>query len=152
MNHLAKRVGILIVCLAISTICQGQTIHPAVSFKRTIGSDFLGTNAANVIRQISGVNDPNLVANAPKLKPLILRYPGGDIASWWDWHTGWFVNSVALPSKYYGLPFKPNTLENLQHTGNRLQCHGNVCSQYGNRFSSRRIANVAARREHWPAG
>ena len=50
------------------------------------GNAFLGYNVVN-LRSGNFSDAPYLEATAA-LNPGILRYPGGNIADWWDWRTG----------------------------------------------------------------
>ena len=72
--------------IAIKSLVSAQTI-PLYGFN------------ANNIRGVSWT-DSLLMARIKKLKPQILRYPGGNVANWWNWKTGWFVNHKNLPQKF----------------------------------------------------
>lgn len=47
---------------------------------------------------------PSLMKKIKALKPQIIRYPGGSVSDWWDWKTGWFVNSTSLPKQFRNIP------------------------------------------------
>jgi hypothetical protein len=68
---------------------SGGTVTSNRGATRQIAPYFLGYN--NVPIHSPSWNDPNAVKAAVQLKPGTLRYPGGTVANYWDWRSGWFV-------------------------------------------------------------
>ncbi|MEO5675577.1 MAG: T9SS type A sorting domain-containing protein, partial [Chitinophagales bacterium] len=87
-------------------------------------TDWMGFNGQNMIRDSIGWDNPYLLANLPLLHPKNLRYPGGGLANWWDWHKGWFVDRTDLPEAYKGLKQLNNSLENYKKVLDA--CHANA--------------------------
>ena len=44
------------------------------------------------------LDNPTLLRAAAALHPMVLRYPGGTLANYWNWRTGWFIRHD-LPSR-----------------------------------------------------
>jgi hypothetical protein len=57
-------------------------------------------------------DNPDVVNAAVQFKPGTLRYPGGTVANYWDWHQGWFL-SGALRS-FLNVPRSTYRLQELQ--------------------------------------
>src|SRR5689334_19223226 len=91
-------------------IADAQTSQMALGYRRTLNTDWIGYNGQNMIRDSLGWPNPYLMKNLPPLLPKNLRYPGGGLANFWNWHIGWFVNSPLLPPAYQGMQQLPNTL------------------------------------------
>lgn len=85
-----------------------------LGYRRSINPDWIGYNGQNMVRDSLGWSNPYLHANLPKLRPKIIRYPGGGVANWWDWREGWFVNHPLLPSAYVNAQRKDNRLDKFK--------------------------------------
>jgi alpha-L-arabinofuranosidase len=57
------------------------------------GAHFLGFNVVNL--QSGNFSDPPYVAAAAALHAGLLRYPGGNLADFWDWRAGWCVANIS---------------------------------------------------------
>ncbi len=61
------------------------------------------------------------VEQVSKLNPQVIRYPGGTVASYWDWEAGWLQDGIELQNAWKNIPRSPITLEDLKwacdHTG-----------------------------------
>jgi hypothetical protein len=96
----------------ILTACLEGSNPPAVTGTVTASSGatrsltpfFLGYN--NVPFLSPSWTNPEVVKVATQLKPGTLRSPGGTVANYWDWQTGWFVPGAPFnsPRSPYGLP------------------------------------------------
>lgn len=85
-----------------------------VLLRDNIPSNFFGLNGANVIKYVDYTNS-GLRTVLEKLKPKVLRVPGGTVANYWDWHTGWFQIAATTPNKYASLTPKNNSLTALKN-------------------------------------
>ena len=65
---------------AVSTLSAGRTLD---------GSHFLGYNVVNLAS-----SRPRLRGARRAVGGTVLRYPGGNLADWWDWRTGWCVSAT----------------------------------------------------------
>jgi len=74
-----------------------------------------GYNGVNFIRNIS-LNHPFIGGVLNELKPKLFRYPGGTVANYWDWKTGWFMDLPNLPMNYINLNPMTNDLTTLKKT------------------------------------
>ena len=61
------------------------------------GRQFLGYNVVNLQSGNFSTN-PSYVDSTAALTPGTLRYPGGNLADWWDWRTGWCLRNLSVPS------------------------------------------------------
>jgi len=61
------------------------------------GRHFVGYNVVN-LQSGNFSTDPAYVASTVALTPGTLRYPGGNLADWWDWRTGWCLGNLSVPS------------------------------------------------------
>jgi len=50
-----------------------------------------------------------------------IRYPGGNVSSFWDWQKGSFVDDASMPQKFKGKN-TPNTLQNLKLLVDEAHC------------------------------
>ena len=57
-------------------------------------------------------DNPNAVNAAVQFNPGTLRYPGGTVANYWDWQTGWFLPGA--PSGFLSAPQSIYRLHELQ--------------------------------------
>ncbi len=65
------------------------TVTATTGATRSLAPYFLGYN--NVPIKSPAWTNPEVVKAATQIKPGTLRYPGGTVANYWDWQTGWFV-------------------------------------------------------------
>lgn len=117
--------------LSILAACGGQSPSPTgtptattttmlsvqTGERRKLPSYFLGYNAVPI--QGATWSNANLVKAAQELSVELLRYPGGTIANYWDWNTGWFLPD-AQPGflKLSPLPYRLQDLQTVaQVTG-----------------------------------
>lgn len=92
------------------TIAPGGTVTTNSGPTRQIASYYLGYN--NVPIHSPPWDDPNTVKAATQMKPGTLRYPGGTVANYWDWRSGWFVPKA--PSGFLSAPRSTYRLQELQ--------------------------------------
>jgi hypothetical protein len=71
------------------TVTPYGTVPVNTGASRQITPYFLGYN--NVPIHSPSWDNPNAVDAAVQFKPGTLRYPGGTVANYWDWQTGWFL-------------------------------------------------------------
>lgn len=83
------------------------TSNPGAS--RQVAPYFLGYN--NVPIHSPSWDNPDIVNAAIPLKPGTLRYPGGTVANYWDWQSGWFV--PAAPGGFLNAPRSTYRLQEL---------------------------------------
>jgi len=65
-------------------------------------NDFYGLNGQNTIEPNSCYADNDVRTEILKAQPSYLRYPGGEVANYWDWQEGWFYRNVE-ENKIYNL-------------------------------------------------
>jgi hypothetical protein len=120
-----------VTCAAIFAACGGpNTPQPIVGTPASSGTVtsnrgatrqitpyFLGYN--NVPIHSPSWNDPNAVKAAAQLKPGTLRYPGGTVANYWDWRSGWF-----LPNAPAGFLHAPRTVYRLEELQTAVKATG----------------------------
>ncbi|MBA3648846.1 MAG: T9SS type A sorting domain-containing protein [Chitinophagales bacterium] len=107
------------VCLFLTllkTAASAQNIQLTLGVRQPLSLDYVGYNGMNTTHSGEWWNEPDLMKHIPLLKPKTIRYPGGSIANWWDWKSGWFIDRKDLPQKYKDLTPQPNTLENFKKT------------------------------------
>ncbi|MBA3648915.1 MAG: T9SS type A sorting domain-containing protein [Chitinophagales bacterium] len=93
---------------------QPPLITPALTTRTPLDPTFIGYNATNTTEDGMSIINHNLLTHVGALHGKVYRYPGGGIANWWDWHTGWFLDSSIVPMKHQKQVKKPNTLESLK--------------------------------------
>lgn len=73
---------------------------------------FFGFNA----QQIRGpvLSDKRFIQAVKGLNPAVLRYPGGTVASYWDWKAGWFKDEIPLKKDWREIRKTPIRLEDLK--------------------------------------
>lgn len=73
---------------------------------------FFGFNA----QQIRGpvLSDKDFLKSVIELHPSVLRYPGGTVASFWDWKAGWFKDEIPLKKDWREIRKNPIRLEDLK--------------------------------------
>lgn len=78
-----------------------------------VSPSFFGFNA----QQIRGpsLGDKRFVAAARELHPHILRFPGGTVASYWDWKEGWFKDEIPLKKDWREIRKNPILLDDLKY-------------------------------------
>lgn len=54
------------------------------------------------------------IQQVQQLHPAILRYPGGTVASYWDWKTGWLKEGVEWKKEWVNIKRHPLTLHELK--------------------------------------
>ncbi|MEO5673021.1 MAG: T9SS type A sorting domain-containing protein [Chitinophagales bacterium] len=119
MKHYYKLLSVFFVFLCnemlpVVTVKAQATVTMALGYRRSFDSEWIGYNAANVIRDSMYLTEPHLLAAFPQLQPKTIRYPAGNVSNWWDWKKGWFVDSPELPQSYAGLVQKNNGLDSLK--------------------------------------
>ncbi|MFM7078494.1 MAG: hypothetical protein ACKOYC_01750 [Bacteroidota bacterium] len=78
-----------------------------------LSPSFFGFNA----QQIRGpsLSDKRFVRAAMELHPKILRFPGGTVASYWDWKAGWFKDEIPLKKDWREIRKNPIVLDDLKY-------------------------------------
>jgi hypothetical protein len=73
---------------------------------------FFGFNA----QQIRGpvLSENSFIQVIKGLNPAVLRYPGGTVASYWDWKAGWFKDEIPLKKDWKEIRKNPIRLEDLK--------------------------------------
>ena len=74
---------------------------------------FVGYNVVNL--QSGNFTDPRYTEGSAALNAGVLRYPGGNLADWWDWRTGWCVKETecaGCPASLPSVPKKPGGCKN----------------------------------------
>lgn len=94
----------------INTSTPVGTVSSTLGTARQITPYFLGYN--NVPIHSPSWNNSDVVRAATQMKPGTLRYPGGTVANYWDWRTGWFLPQ-ALGS-FLSAPRSTYRLQELQ--------------------------------------
>lgn len=107
----------LLVLSALTTLARADDTTIVVASPgqqiRVMLPDWLGANAE--ITRGPSYEEADFLEAIAKVAPSRLRYPGGTIANYWDWETGWLIPGTDPP---YGLDkAKPNPrkLEDLRH-------------------------------------
>ncbi len=79
---------------------------------KTFPKSFFGFNA----QQIRGpvLSDNSFIQAVKGLNPAVLRYPGGTVASYWDWKSGWFKDEIPLKKDWREIRKNPIRLEDLK--------------------------------------
>ena len=57
-------------------------------------NDFYGLNGQNTLDPNSCYADNDVRTEILKAQPSYLRYPGGEVANYWDWQEGWFFRNM----------------------------------------------------------
>jgi hypothetical protein len=57
---------------------------------------------------------PGFAEKVASLNPKLIRYPGGTVASFWDWKTGWLMNVKTLKKEWSNIPKSPILLDDLK--------------------------------------
>jgi hypothetical protein len=57
-------------------------------------NDFYGLNGQNTLDPNSCYADNDVRTQILKAQPSYLRYPGGEVANYWDWQEGWFYRNM----------------------------------------------------------
>ena len=78
----------------------------------TITNDFNGFNA-QMMRGPSW-ETPGFAERVAELHPGLIRYPGGTVASYWDWKTGWLMEGIDLRPEWKNIPKSPITLDDIK--------------------------------------
>jgi hypothetical protein len=58
--------------------------------------------------------DTGFIEKVKQLHPKTIRYPGGTVASYWDWKTGWLMEGIELKMDWERIRKNPNTLDDLK--------------------------------------
>lgn len=105
---------LLQIFIAFTIYAQAQTsVTSSTGTNQAIPPDFFGYNGQNVIN--GAQNWSTLSTHLSILQPGTLRYPGGTLGNWWDWHKGWFITDSAArvhftygtPKSYLGDSYQP---------------------------------------------
>ena len=91
-------------------VIPGSTVTSQPGAARPVTPYFLGYN--NVPIHSPSWDNPQVVRAAMQMKPGTLRYPGGTVANYWDWQSGWFLPSA--PSGFRSAPRSTYRLQELQ--------------------------------------
>eukprot|EP01051_Picozoa_sp_SAG22_P018682 SAG22_NODE_3217_length_1851_cov_1.808219_1_plen_236_part_00 len=79
----------------------GPALPLAAAPRPVSGRNFLGYNVVN-LQSGNFSSDPAYAAAtgpvAGGLHAGSLRYPGGNLADWWDWRSGWCVANTSVPA------------------------------------------------------
>jgi len=59
-------------------------------------------------------HDAGFIEKVKQLHPKTIRYPGGTVASYWDWKTGWLMEGKELKMDWERIKKNPNTLDDLK--------------------------------------
>ena len=79
--------------ISVAVPIAAAVLYAHGSAGRTLdGSHFLGYNVVNLAS--GNCSDPGYAANTAAVGGTVLRYPGGNLADWWDWRTGWCVSAT----------------------------------------------------------
>ncbi|MFZ9943023.1 MAG: hypothetical protein ACO3O0_05390, partial [Bacteroidia bacterium] len=73
---------------------------------------FFGFNAQQIRGPIP--SDQDFLKSVNQLHPAVLRYPGGTVASYWDWKAGWFKDEIPLKKDWREIRKNPIRLEDLK--------------------------------------
>jgi hypothetical protein len=101
------------------TITPYGTVTTNLGAMRSVTPFFLGYN--NVPIHSPSWENPDVVKAAVQFKPGTLRYPGGTVANYWDWRTGWF-----LPGAPGGFLSAPRSIYRLQELQVAIQATGAI--------------------------
>jgi hypothetical protein len=52
----------------------------------------------------------------------IIRYPGGNVANWWDWQKGWYTDNPSAPDRFKKMKSIPNGLKELKTLVEATNC------------------------------
>jgi hypothetical protein len=58
--------------------------------------------------------DAGFISKVKQLHPKTIRYPGGTVASYWDWKTGWLMEGIELKMDWERIRKNHNTLDDLK--------------------------------------
>jgi len=80
--------------------------------EKVISNVFWGVNA----QMMRGPHwkEPGFIEQVKALNPQIIRYPGGTVASYWDWKTGWLMEGIPIKQNWRSIKKNPITLEDLK--------------------------------------
>jgi len=91
---------------------------------------FFGFNAQQIRGPIP--SDQDFLKSVNQLHPAVLRYPGGTVASYWDWKAGWFKDEIPLKKDWREIRKNPIRLEDLKAacdaTGSKALLVLNMCT------------------------
>ena len=76
---------------ALALLARATGFGPAVPQRTLEGANFLGYNVVNLQSGNFSGDAAYVASTAGLLHAGVLRYPGGNLADWWDWKTGWCV-------------------------------------------------------------
>lgn len=99
------------------TTVPSSTVTTNLNTARQVTPYFLGYN--NVPVHSPPWDNPAVVKAATQMKPGTLRYPGGTVANYWDWQSGWF-----LPKALSGFLSAPRSTYRLQELQIAVQATG----------------------------
>ncbi|HEX5002560.1 MAG TPA: hypothetical protein VFW78_08680 [Bacteroidia bacterium] len=101
-------------CLAISA-CHAQSVlrGSADGNKAFIVPEHFNGFNTQMMRG-PGWKDPGFIDAVKLLEPGLIRYPGGTVASYWDWKTGWLMKGIQLRRDWAKIPENPITLDDLK--------------------------------------
>ncbi len=96
--------------LKLSTV--DTRVIDVVGFQERLKKPLYGFNGNNV--RGPSWSTPELMTGIKSLPFNVIRYPGGNVANWWDWRSGWFIEDANLPGQYQKIPKAPITLRDLK--------------------------------------
>jgi hypothetical protein len=91
---------------------------------RVLAPDFFGTNAQLVFGPFGALHDDAFVAATKRLQTSILRWPGGKVAEYWNWRTGWFHLDQALCCGWLAFGTNTQTLSDIGYTLGKIDARG----------------------------
>ncbi len=118
-----KPLLILVIILLQGTCSQsGHIINESIpsvtievgvsSTTKQLGAEFWGFNT-QMMRGPSW-KTPGFIEQVKRLHPQLIRYPGGTVASYWDWRTGWLKEGIPLKGDWAKIPKNPITIQDLK--------------------------------------
>ncbi len=104
--------------------CEGQGRQSSENLLETASKASESTVTFDIPNPFTGYNaqmlrgpswrDPGFSTRVKDLHPGVIRYPGGTVASYWDWKTGWLKKDVPLKPAWKNIPENPVKLEDLK--------------------------------------
>jgi len=101
-------------CLSVSSCSAQNVLKGSVDGNKSfiVPEHFNGFNTQ--MMRGPGWKDPGFIDEVKLLQPGVIRYPGGTVASYWDWKTGWLMKGIQLRRDWANIPENPITLDDLK--------------------------------------
>ncbi|MBL0339646.1 MAG: hypothetical protein IPP71_01275 [Bacteroidetes bacterium] len=123
-----KFILIILFFVGSTTSCTSQEKRPTSQNANLVGLVKTSEDAGKVITLSGNFNGfnaqmmrgpswqaPGFVERVKELQPGLIRYPGGTVASYWDWKTGWLMEGIELKSEWKSIQTpNPIKLEDLK--------------------------------------